>query len=391
MLCLLINIHVHCLEVQCTNGNADSDCLLKFDSPTVLNKPDKLNVILADTKEIGNIRRIELKNNSNLIAPALPIELFEQFPNLESLKFAANVLELSKSDFANAKSLQEIILGWNQLKRVPDEIFANAKQLRNIELDHNDIDTIEDGAFDGLENLLDIQLSWNRLTRIGRNTFGRLHHLRTLSISNNLIEQIDDGALRFEKLEALDLSNNQLKTLSSAMFVTTPLLNSLNINKNKVEQVNDALYGLQELGSLHLGDNKIQDLDITKLARMRKLWLLDLQRSGFNLDRVDIATGEVASSKSSVKELNLAGNEMENDKVFEKLKLFPKLQNVTLNDNRLRTLDLESIRNDGLPSLVRIEVLGNDFDAKWLDKIKEIEGIVVDYKNLKPRCIDITP
>lgn len=66
-------------------------------------------------------------------------------------------------------------LDHNQIMAVPDHAFRGLRLLRELNLSHNAVETLEEGAFSGVEATLQVlDLSHNRITSVHKDAFTRL-------------------------------------------------------------------------------------------------------------------------------------------------------------------------------------------------------------------------
>jgi hypothetical protein len=93
-----------------------------------------------------------------------------------------------------------------------------AKLLTNaqgLSLHGNQITSIENGDFQGLDNLRDLQLWNNRIASIENGAFDGLDNLQWLGLSGNQITSLENGAFRgLDNLRVLDLFRNQITELN---------------------------------------------------------------------------------------------------------------------------------------------------------------------------------
>lgn len=356
-------------------------CYIRLKEPLTLNRPDKIDFTFSSQKNLRNVKFFIMDASSNFSAASIPSEIFETFPNLEVLHFAANIGPFSRGDFIGANSLIKLKLSRGHLGRLPLNAFLLAPNLRRIDIENSDVHTIDNFAFDDLKKLQKLSLNDNRLKTIGRYTFATLLSLEGLDLSNNLIDTIADDAFNFPKLKCIFLSGNKLKTLPNSLFSSTPLLSHLYVVGSNVQRLNNAIYNLQDLELVQLDNNNIEDLDIVRFAKLSNLIKISLENSGFNLDRTNVSPNDINSSQANVREINLSKNQMENRVIFAKLKLFPKLEVVDVSNNRLTSMDLEEIRNGNLRSNLYIEIAGNSFNDTWLQQTARSLTMTLKGKN----------
>lgn len=370
---VVFGFNVSAVDIRCWDEDVTDElnsdvkgCYIYIKQPTFLTTTDKVKFIPSPSQNLTEVKLVKWIKLSDFGALTLPPELFTTFPALEILQFPANLNSVSKDDFINANNLTQLKLSNNHLKELKTGVFSRADKLSNLELDYNDISVIEDFAFENLINLEQLKLSNNFLTKINRLTLRGLPSLKVLNLRNNLIETFEDGALDFPNLRGLFIADNNIKIFPDSIFTQLPNVFSLDAKRNELRRVNNALYLLQNLEFLELDYNTIEDLDINKLASMPKLVSVSLRDSGFNLDSVSLSSSDISVSDSKVSYIDLSENKMENGVIFDKLKIFPKLDTVSLEYNRFSILDLDAIRTEGLPKLRKIMITGSNLKRDWL-------------------------
>lgn len=356
-----------------------------------INKRDELNINDRGSNKttMPLIEHASLLCDYNVKVTDMPTQVFESFPNLKSLSVQCkDVGDLSQSDFALARNLRNLSLQSNKIRRLETHTFSMVSKLQGIDLAMNQIEEIEDFAFDGLNDLKVLDLYVNKLMHIGKLVFAGLPSLEQLDLASNELQDIDEGALDIPKLKKLDLAYNKLTILSDRLFIGAPALIELNLCGNQIERVNNALYSLSRLEKLKLSKNTIRDFDLKNALRFPNLISLDFSENGIDLDTVSVSSVDIDASNSKVKSLSLGKNLIRSGIVFEKLKLFPNLEEVFLGHNSMNTVDLDAIRTGaGLSKLTNISLYHNDKDLnmRWLNtKTTELSmNLHSDWEYLK--------
>uniref|UniRef100_A0A146LLJ9 Leucine-rich repeat-containing G-protein coupled receptor 6 n=4 Tax=Lygus hesperus TaxID=30085 RepID=A0A146LLJ9_LYGHE len=108
--------------------------------------------------------------------------------------------------------IKSLDLKSNSLAQVPH--LSNCKDLRVLDLAGNKITTIDGGLFNGLSQLHDLLLGHNEITRVPKDAFDGLIRLQVLDLESNLIEDVHPQAfVKIKQLEDLNLGNNIFPTL----------------------------------------------------------------------------------------------------------------------------------------------------------------------------------
>lgn len=346
MIFAVFRLKIEAVDVDCTRFTMPRVNACKLPPGTDLTETDELNFILPKDYTVDKVIEIEFGNNVTFI----PQQLITKLPHMKRLKFSKNKLERLLAGSFSA--------------------FVNLEQLFMTD---NQIHTIHENAFAGLSKLTYLFLEKNQLTRIDRWTFANLPELTRLYLEENAIEEIEEGAFNLPKLTHLIIDDNKLKTLPNTLFAHPSALLFLGLKQNRLQQINNAVYNLDKLVQLSLSHNQITDLDLKKLAKMKNLRNLYMENTTFDLDTVTVSADEIASSKSKVNKLVLSHNKMRSGIIFQKLRLFPNLEELHLESNALTKMDLDVIRAEegGFARLLFIEIGGNNLDEKWLNEKME--------------------
>lgn len=238
----------------------------------------------------------------------------------------------------DSKSLNVLILSYNELTELEDQYFVYMPNLTFLDLSHNKIrDFANADVFYGLDKLAYLDLSFNNFVQLPDKLFSPLINLQTLNLSyNNLgellsnVESLSDleistglTTLQMDKVNLQDVSNsffdhyNTLKHLSladndfqeiplvpysveyldlsgsritylAARNLNYHLLKTLILNRSrKLEKIDKyAFYNLQSLESLSLDDcPKLKEFNVEVFGVITKdmglaLKRLSLARSG---------------------------------------------------------------------------------------------------------------
>jgi len=171
-------------------------------------------------------------------------------------------------------------LAENEISGLEQGDFEGQDNLRTISLDDNQISSIDGGAFDGLPNLRTLLLANNRITAIDSGTFHGLHNLTTLLLTNNQIATIEAGTFHgLDSLTTLDIASNELVSLDGSDFEGLPL-HTVDLRGNHIQVVEAGNFeGLSELDGLYLGSNRIVRIESAAFDGRERLTRLDLSQN----------------------------------------------------------------------------------------------------------------
>ncbi|XP_066261719.1 chondroadherin-like isoform X2 [Euwallacea similis] len=151
------------------------------------------------------------------------------------------------------------------LEQLPDSDLV-----QKVILSHCRIETIANGAFKPVKNLLFLDLSYNQLT-----TKELPPEIFKGPYNNTVYEPL--------ALEDLNLAYNQIHSLHHNLFEHVAQLKQLNLEGNDFKVLDQptqfALSSLTELEVLNLGNNELTELVGNAIRSLQKLRILDLSRN----------------------------------------------------------------------------------------------------------------
>lgn len=143
----------------------------------------------------------------------IPDDTFYGLEGLETLDLSCNkIKKINKLAFNGLSKLKYLILKVNHLEIIEEKTFKSLISLENLDISYNIIITIvitiEDNAFDGLDNLFELKLANNhnnskhRINITNNNSFKGLKTLKILKLNKNKIVEINDHM--FQNLTELE-------------------------------------------------------------------------------------------------------------------------------------------------------------------------------------------
>nr|XP_022919705.1 protein artichoke isoform X2 [Onthophagus taurus]XP_022919706.1 protein artichoke isoform X2 [Onthophagus taurus] len=279
--------------------------------------------------------------------------------SLVELRLADNLLGdtlnpiFSTSEFHTLKHLQIIDFSGNGIKAIEEGIFEGCQNLQEIYLDRNSFSLTPGGSLNGPKSLKILSLKDNRISFIKSNTFRAQKDLEIIDFNRNLISNIEGGAFfGLEKLQQLRLGHNRLSKFNSDVFQGAENARHLDLSENFIAEFPSvALKPLVNLLYLNLSSNSIQNLDNNDLATFVNLYFLDLSRNNIG----NIVPGTFLGLKQ-LRKLDISVNSLRTieDDSFEGL---DNLEYLNLKDNNILLIPASA-----LGRLPRLSILQLDYN-----------------------------
>jgi Leucine-rich repeat (LRR) protein len=157
---------------SCLFNNTELRANLVYEISNIDDKANKIRVVYFQ---------------SSPFVEAIPKEIVEVFPNLDSMAFQKSSIPILRSKFFTNifKKVEEIRLKENGIQQIEDEVFFELENLRKIDLSLNKIKSINKELFFHNPNLKLINLHGNRIFMIQRNAFKQQTKLNGLNLLGN--------------------------------------------------------------------------------------------------------------------------------------------------------------------------------------------------------------
>ena len=197
-----------------------------------------------------------------------------------------NILDLSGSsietlqegDFAGLTNLLQLELSNNSLEALLAGVFSGLPALTVLNLNDNSLEALPAGVFSELPTLRFLYLGDNSLTALPADVFAGLTALEGLNLGNNSLEALPAGVFSgLPTLKVLYLVDNSLTVLSADAFSDLPALALLELNRNSLEALPAGVFSeLPTLRFLYLGNNSLTALPADVFADLPALEILNL-------------------------------------------------------------------------------------------------------------------
>ena len=282
-------------------GSIELDEEINLENLTSL---EYLRLSLKSTERISIRNSNSLKNLSidfiESINPNRQTKLFENLPNIETVRLEGDLYDFTLDGFYRLKSLvlhKTKNEGFNLLTNVCNQlenlvleyVYVDAEQstykhnftnLSSLTIFQSDI-FLEKKLLDRFPSLQSLHLSTFRLWEIDADTFSNSTNLITLAISYTCIEKLEEKCFSsLINLENLYLSNNQIRYIEKNMFENLKKLKKLDLRSNKLEKLDpESFIGLENLKELNLSSNKLVDFDFGILDNLPNIETLNISHS----------------------------------------------------------------------------------------------------------------
>lgn len=205
---------------------------------------------------------------------------------LSKFTITQNPITVIKRRTFQNHNIENIDLGWNNIKIIENECFVNLTKLENILLDNNMIQHLNPETFLNLSNVDALNLLCNKIEAIGRSSFEFFQKSEAdIDLNGNCISAVDVRA--FENFITTDayiaLRNNSIQILSHGIF-DNHMFKDIDLTFNKIHTIpkdlfrNNCTFGILSLHNNFLSQDTI--VEILKLVNRNVGFLPQFQGSG---------------------------------------------------------------------------------------------------------------
>ncbi|XP_040305545.1 osteomodulin [Herpailurus yagouaroundi] len=203
----------------------------------------------------AHIQQVYLQFNE---IEAVTADSFINATYLKEINLSHNKITSQKIDygvFAKLSNLLQLHLQHNNLEEFP---FPLPKSLERLLLGYNEISRLQTNAMDGLVNLTMLDLCYNHLedSMLQENILAKMKKLMQLNLCNNRLESMPPGLP--SSLMYLSLENNSISSIPENYFSELPKLNALRMSHNKLQDIPYNIFNLSNLIELNVGHNKLK-------------------------------------------------------------------------------------------------------------------------------------
>lgn len=325
-----------------------------------------------------NIRALTMRTD-DIIIDEIPSNIFETFPNIETIQISIGAKNLSNETFIGAKKLLVLNLERNNLESIDRNDFTLLKTVETLSLSFNKINNIADDAFNEMINLEILSLAGNQLKKITNKTFAGALSLNEIYLKQNQIENIDVESFNISTLKLIDLEGNKLKTIDSKIFKCASGLHALFLDNNLLSDLNiDLPNGLQVFSAVY---NPIQNE--FKFIRFVEQFV-NLESMYISGTTSMITFDDSNDLKFNLKRLDVSYNNLTDNQFLKHLNAFPQLEVLLLEGNQFSMLQGLNETHDTFPNLKTMRIRCNVFECNWLQN--QIEKLQFEFNTKFDSC-----
>ncbi|XP_036134368.1 asporin [Molossus molossus] len=186
------------------------------------------------------------------------------------------IKEIKENDFKGLTSLYALILNNNKLTKIHPKAFLTTKKLKRLYLSHNQLTEI---PLNLPKSLAELRIHENKVKKIKKETFKGMNALHVLEMSANPLDSsgIEPGA--FEGVTVFHIRIAEAKLTSIPKELPSTLL-ELHLDSNKISTVElEDFKRYKDLQRLGLGNNKITEIENGSLANIPRIREIHLENN----------------------------------------------------------------------------------------------------------------
>ena len=264
--------HHASLHSDCVCGYSNVRRLSVQCSP-VANFSQLLEVLYSPSVQRLPIDLLYINNATGL--SLLPKNAFKKL-DIQQIHLANTRLEtIERGAFAGLEDkLLSLTLQSAGLKEIPVAEFRTLRALRTLDLSQNRIRRIHADTFSEMGQLATLRLSFNTDLQLDRDSLAGLERsLKNLNLKAISVKHIPDAIRNLTELAFLDLAQNKIEEIQPRMFENLHLLTVLSLERNLIRSLHpDTFLGLNDsLSSLSLLNNLLVEFPQTALRKLTVL------------------------------------------------------------------------------------------------------------------------
>ena len=375
-------------KVICQNGGMrDSIPISDISSDTqilvITAPPYKQNYLSLGPifKGFRNLEEVHIKYSA---VPNIGAHSFWGLKELRVLNLTRNSLStLMDTNFKGINALRHLDLSYNHIESVPSAVFRYVRHLHSLSLANNRIETLVTRIFFGLTRLEHLDLSHNPLGVIQPELFSDIPVLKKFSCAGCKLNEVSgDTLMMVPEVKDLDLRNNYLLEIPDGLLTLTNLM-SLKLDGNQISHVAEYTFTDSPVTHVFLSHNSITNIELGAFINS-SISHLDISYNRLS----DLVSGGFSDVLSTIRDLQISGNPLQTDQLFELLQQAHQLHHLGMGDIGLSEVPNVIGHGRGLHSLnlssnflsnIPREIFISSPKLRLLDlSNNEFEGINVD-------------
>lgn len=177
-------------------------------------------------------------------------------------------------------NLEELNLGRNPIKNLPEEFSQLSKSLKSLWLDDCELEGSLPECLYELENLTMLRISNNSITEFKDDGVSKWKKMEVLCLDGNGIETIPKTFIELTKLKSLLIRKNKITCLPNGVPGKAHAnLTLLHLSSNQLSSLPDSLSQCTSLKSIYANKNKLETLPTNLLQNMEHLSTCNLSNN----------------------------------------------------------------------------------------------------------------
>ena len=212
-------------------------------------------------------------------------------------------MKASMPSSINHDNNMTLIMSFQDMEMINNTMFNRYERSKMsvLNLSANRISMIENGSFQGFNNLRVLLLDNNSMWKINKTTFGEMGMLEEMIISRNMISLIERGAFdAMPNLKTFDISMNCMFEMPGFIFFRNLKLKNIYLNHNYLTSMSEIFPTLQYVENFNMSGNYFTNMStIVKYYRVESLDMSNNPMSMMELNRMNGISNNISANTDS--------------------------------------------------------------------------------------------